>query len=112
MRAAIASDDTLTEVATSEDADPSLYEFDWREDPRSPPVAFTLYAGEISVTTPSGAALRKLQEIAVRLGADVFGEEGENLINTEADPPSSAGLAGCAVIVILVAASIWWVLAQ
>jgi hypothetical protein len=45
---------------------------------------FHFWSPEIAVETPSGEALRKLQDIAKQLNAEVFGEEGENLSNAEA----------------------------
>ncbi|MEK6742716.1 MAG: hypothetical protein AABZ15_03855 [Nitrospirota bacterium] len=45
---------------------------------------FHYWSPEIAVETPSGEALRKLQDIAKQLNSELYGEEGENLTSVEA----------------------------
>jgi hypothetical protein len=56
-----------------------------------------LSQGSLWVATPSDAALRMMQTLAVRLDARVLGEEGEDL--TEVD--LAIGKAGCAAPALL-----------
>jgi hypothetical protein len=114
LQAAIADDPSLR--AKSLDADNlehDYLELSWHPEGQSKPALFILQAGEVCVTTPSDSALRKMQELAGRLGARVIGEEGEDL--TDVPIPESelswAGLTGCAVIVVVLAAVVWWLVA-
>ena len=45
--------------------------------------SFVLTDGSLDITTPSDAALMAAQELAERLGAQVVGEEGEDLTDVE-----------------------------
>ena len=112
FRSLAAQDVSLREI----DRDPNAPEEDccdieWSPPSGRSPVLFTYYSGEVSVTTPSHASLKKMQEIAARLNAKVIGEEGEDL--TEVEVPSwefspAAGLSGCGVVVLLLIAAVWW----
>ena len=45
--------------------------------------SFVLIDGSLDITTPSDAALKVAQALAAHLGAQVVGEEGENLTNVD-----------------------------
>ncbi len=45
--------------------------------------SFVLIDGSLDITTPSDAALKVAQALAAHLGAQVFGEEGEDLTDVE-----------------------------
>lgn len=85
LRALIDKDTSLHEVSLQdvkcEEASACVVE--WLPEGGSKPVLFVLEAGEVSVTTPSDAALRKMQELARLLDASVIGEEGEDLTTVE-----------------------------
>ena len=52
---------------------------------------FVFSRGEIDVTSPSNSALEAARSLAVLLGADVVGEEGEYLTNVNFPETNSAG---------------------
>lgn len=74
----------------------------WRASPRAPEEHFVYDNGVVTATTPSDAALAKLQQLAAVLGARVRGEEGEDLTDVPL-PPSAAGR-GPGKLVVVVAA--------
>ncbi|KAB2966515.1 MAG: hypothetical protein F9K18_05515 [Thermoanaerobaculia bacterium] len=84
----------------------------WRAEPGSESVGFLFSGGSIdTTTTPSNAALRRMQLLAAALGARVFGEEGEDM--TEADVPDAEvgakGAFGCLLAALgLGALAAWW----
>jgi hypothetical protein len=116
FRSLAARDDSLHVADPHPEASESeCCDVEWSPSSGGSPVLFAYYAGEVSVATPSHAALRKMQELARLLGAKVIGEEGEDL--TEVEVPDweispVAGLSGCAVIVILLVATVWWLIAR
>lgn len=83
----------------------------WRASDAAPPETFVFFQGEVTVTTPSNAALAKMQHMAKVLGASVAGEEGEDLTDAPVDPHSVAGggpwgiLLALAIVVALLG---WW----
>lgn len=81
----------------------------WRASRSSRPEAFVYAGGEIAVTTPTDAALVKMQQIAGILGASVEGEEGEDPTNVDAAPQSTRGgvIAG-AVFLALVCGAVFF----
>lgn len=76
---------------------------------------FHFWTQEIAVESPSGGALKKLQELAQKLDAEVYGEEGEILseINPlDVDSPDDGGVLkwflitlGLLIILVLI---YWW----
>ncbi len=115
VRAAIAEDASFGELScTSAESEAGPYEFPWRVSAESSPVSFVFESGAISVTTPSHAALRKMQQLAVCLNARVFGEEGEDLTDVavpEHELSPGAGLAGCGVMILVLGVLAWWAFA-
>lgn len=84
----------------------------WRASPTAASEIFVYSDGAIAVTTPSDAALLKMQQIAKTLNASVTGEEGEDLTDVELVPRSTAG--GIAMGIVLLAAIIaglFWIIA-
>jgi hypothetical protein len=53
--------------------------FVWTADDTGHQTYFHFWIQEVTIESPSGSALRKLQELARQLDADVYGEEGEIL---------------------------------
>jgi hypothetical protein len=108
----LSSEDSSLRKAPSEvPLEPGILELEWTDESGSAPEYFVLHAGEVEVTNPSDRALRKMQELAVRLGARVIGEEGEDL--TGVSVPHSAvpsSKSGCAVVLLAVAGALLWFL--
>lgn len=88
--------------------------FHWATSEPGDAVEFVLVNGEIStLTTPSNAALRRIQMLATELEARVYGEEGDDL--TDVPVPeweqSSSGTWGCvALLAVFVTIVVWWLL--
>lgn len=113
LRALVANDSTLREAESADSA--TVCNLEWTPEAGAKPVLFVFESGEVSATTPSNATLRKMQEIACLLGAKVTGEEGEDL--TEVAVPDRefspvVGISGCAIVVLLVAGALWWLLSR
>lgn len=115
LRLATREDQSFREAAISngEALHPSVLDLEWLPEGSQSPVSFSLSAGEVTVTTPSNAALRKLQELAGRLGASVIGEEGEDLtsVPVPAQEASGCGPAEFVIVFLLAALGLWWLLA-
>jgi len=77
----------------------------WRESPTARSEAFVFADESIDVTTPTHAALGKMQQIAVALHASVTGEGGEDLTDVEVEARSTVGgtVAGLLVLAVLAA---------
>ncbi|MCB1050486.1 MAG: hypothetical protein H6510_14700 [Acidobacteria bacterium] len=85
--------------------------FEWLPPVGKNPVVFSFADGEVSVTTPSHAALKKMQALARSLNARVIGEEGEDLTEVavpDRELPFAAIAWGCALAILLFGAGIWW----
>ncbi|MAT38787.1 MAG: hypothetical protein CL946_04205 [Ectothiorhodospiraceae bacterium] len=67
--------------------------FEWRQPESKRADHFALSEGAIDVTTPSDAALEKMQSMALELGARIIGEEGEDLTDLDMSANKKAG--GC-----------------
>ncbi len=84
----------------------------WRTSTEAESVALVLSAGRIEATTPSDAALRKMQVLAAELDARIIGEEGEDLTDLEVSDvefnPNAAW--GCLLIVAIGVAA--WLLLE
>jgi len=52
---------------------------------------FVFHDGEVDITSPSNPALEAAQSLAALLGANVVGEEGEDLTNVNFPETNSAG---------------------
>jgi hypothetical protein len=117
LRSLVTQDESLHE-ASPPDTGPDgvgYWALEWKATAGAKSVPFDLQGGELCVTTPSNAALRKMQELARLLDAQVIGEEGEDL--TEVEVPDrefspAMGLSGCAVGVVLVVAALWWLVSR
>ena len=85
----------------------------WRASDAAPPETFVFFEGEVTVTTPSNAALAKMQHVAKVLGACVAGEEGEDLTDVPVDPRPPAGERKWGIVLVpaVVVALLWWWLA-
>ncbi len=77
--------------------------------------SFVLVDGSLDITTPSDAALKVAQALAAHLGAQVLGEEGEDLSDVDV-PGDVASRSGCgpmsgtlAIVAILLTA--YWLFA-
>lgn len=83
----------------------------WRAEPGDRPHYFVLVNGGIDVTTPSNGALKQMQRMAEELGAEVVGEEGENLTDAdiESKPPQSIGWGCLLLLILLITGIIYWV---
>ena len=116
LRDVIRQDSTLREVEPSDGTGfpQGIVEVDWLPSVTDLAVPFTLASGEVTVTTPSNAALRKMQELAVFLDAAVYGEEGEDLTSVPVPGHEASGLhpIGCLAILVLAGAAIWWLVAR
>lgn len=73
--------DRYFSIADTDELTSDLVVLHWREQADSAKVNFVLHRGVIDITTPSSSALEAAQSLAVSLGAEVFGEEGEDLSN-------------------------------
>ena len=108
LRRLVESDPELSILESAVDHD--VLDVLWRNSTEAEPVAFVLSAGSIEVTTPSDAALRKMQLLAGQLDAKIIGEEGEDLTNVEVlDVEFSPNAAwGCLLLVAIGVAA--WIL--
>lgn len=111
LRAITESDPEFSLSDISDDDSAQTFELNWRPDDQAKPTAFILNDGTIDVTTPSNAALQKLQSLAKILGAKVVGEEGEDLSTTEIADVPSQGCGPVAWTATLIAALVigYWI---
>jgi hypothetical protein len=116
VRELVSTDSSLRDSCENDgQRDGAPWAFAWAPEANSEPVMFVYYAGEVSATTPSHAALRKMQELASLLDARVVGEGGEDL--TEVPVPeweftSKTVLSGCAIVVALVIGGLLWLFSR
>ena len=91
LRAIVEGDPELTiSPAADEHVDDAMV-LAWQADENAYPEFFVLSQGAVDVTTPSNNALKKIQAVAEQLGAQVFGEEGEELTDVEVSDVASGG---------------------
>lgn len=86
--------------------------FRWTGGEEGSPLDLLFSRGEIeTATTPSNAALRRLQRLAEELNASLFGEEGEDLSDVDVPDIETAKASvwgAVAVVAFVVALLIWW----
>lgn len=112
LQSAVEADPEFSvETSTVQLAD-GVMELAWRPTEDADAECFVLSKGVIDVSTPSNSALRKMQAVAANLGAQVFGEEGEDLTDVEvADAlPGGCGPAAWTVLLVLVLLAGYWLL--
>lgn len=112
LRAIVEGDPELTiSTAADEHADDAML-LAWQADENADPEFFVLSQGAVDVTTPSNNALKKMQAVAEQLGAQVFGEEGEELTDVEVSDVASGGCGpvAWAILLFLVLVVGYWLL--
>lgn len=110
LRAIVEGDAELTiSTAADEHADEAMM-LAWQADENVDPEFFVLSQGAVDVTTPSNNALRKMQALAERLGAQVFGEEGEELTDVEVSDnvPGGCGPVAWTILFFLGLVAVYW----
>jgi hypothetical protein len=113
LRLAIEGDFEFTIAEESGQSEYEVFELSWQApDSDSGPEYFMLDHGRIDITTPSNGALRKLQSLAEKLGAEVIGEEGETLtdVNVPDVPEGGCGPAIWTFFVLAVFLVIYWLI--
>jgi hypothetical protein len=90
LLAAVESDDQYA-IAEVDDLSDDSFVLHWRGENETVVEYFVFDRGEIDVTSPSNSALEAARSLAVLLGADVIGEEGEDLTNVNFPETNSAG---------------------
>jgi hypothetical protein len=90
LLAAVESDDQFS-IAETGDLSNDSFVLHWSGKNETPIEYFVLHRGEIDITSPSNSALEAAQSLAALLGADVVGEEGEDLTNVNIPETNSAG---------------------
>jgi hypothetical protein len=112
LRAIVEGDTELTiSTAADEHADDAML-LAWQSDENADPELFVLSQGAIDVTTPSNIALKKMQAVAEQLGAQVFGEEGEELTDVEVSDVASGGCGPVAwtILFFLIVVGGYWLI--
>ncbi len=112
LRAIVEGDAELTiSTAADEHAD-GVMELAWQADENADPEFFVLSEGAVDVTTPSNNALNKMQAVAEGLGAQVIGEEGEELTDVEVSDnvPGGCGPVAWTVLLFLVLVGGYWLI--
>ena len=73
---------------------------------------FVLERGEIDITSPSNSALKAAQSLAVSLGAEIFGEEGEDLTDVDIPEIESTGCGPFAWVILVIGGilSLYWII--
>ena len=82
----------------------------WQVDGDGDRETFVLTDGSLDVTTPSDEGLRLAQSFADRLGAQVVGEEGEDLTDVDVATPPATGCGAFvgAIVLIAVLLAVYW----
>ena len=112
LRSVVEGDPDFTiSTAADEHADEAIA-LAWQADENADPEFFVLSHGAVDVTTPSNNALKKMQAVAEQLGAQVFGEEGEELTDVEVSDVGSGGCGPVAwtVLFFLILVGGYWLL--
>ncbi len=112
LQSAIQDDLEFKPASPGVELDDGVLDLEWQPEDRENPEYFILSDGAIDVTTPSNLALRKMQQLATKLGAEVVGEEGESLTEVEVPPDveQGCGPVGWTVIILLVVFFGYWLL--
>jgi hypothetical protein len=90
LLAAVESDDRFS-IAEADDLSNDSFVLHWSGENETVVEYFVFHRGEIDITSPSNSALEAAQSLATLLGADVVGEEGEDLTNVNFPETNSAG---------------------
>ena len=101
LRSIVQGDPQLTAATGTVDRPDDVIELAWQADENAEPEFFVLSQGVVDVTTPSNNALKKMQAVAERLGAQVFGEEGEELTDVEVSDNVAGGCGPVAWTILL-----------
>ena len=88
--AAVEGDDQFS-IAETDDLSSDSFVLHWKGENETAKEYFVFHRGEIDITSPSNSALEAAQSLAASLGADVVGEEGEDLTNVNFPETNSAG---------------------
>jgi hypothetical protein len=78
-------------IAETDDLSNDSFVLHWKRENETAKEYFVFHRGEIEITSPSNSALETAQSLASSLGADVVGEEGEDLTNVNLSETKSAG---------------------
>lgn len=94
-------------LAEAEDGSTTLR---WLGDADGMPEYLELEGGTIEITTPSDEALAAAQRLAAKLGAEVIGEEGEDLTDVQAPGRAAPGCGALLWALLLIAAivGVYW----
>ena len=87
---AVESDDQFS-IAEADDLSNDSFVLHWSGENETVVEYFVFHSGEVVITSPSNPALEAAQSLAVLLGANVVGEEGEDLTNVNFPETNSAG---------------------
>jgi hypothetical protein len=90
LLAAIESDDQFSIAETGDLSDDSFV-LHWDEDNETAREHFVFHHGEVDITSPTNSALEAAQSLAASLGANVVGEEGEDLADVNFPETDSTG---------------------
>ena len=109
LRAIVDNDDELR-ILEGDSVPAGTMTLEWQDERGSRAEMFVLSDGVIDATTPSSAALAKLQSLAAALGAKVIGEEGEDLTDVEIgdDVPGGCGLLGWTIVFLATLVTAYW----
>lgn len=90
LLAAVKSDAQFS-IAETDDLANDSFVLQWIGENETSKEYFVFHHGEIDITSPSNSALETAQSLAASLGADVVGEEGEDLTNVNLPETNDAG---------------------
>ena len=112
LRSVVQGDPEFTAATSTVEHADGVIELVWQVDENADPEFFVLSDGAVDVTTPSNNALRKMQAVAERLGAQVFGEEGEELTNVEVSDnvPGGCGPVAWTILLFLILVGGYWLI--
>ena len=87
---AVESDDQFS-IAEADDLSNDSFVLHWSGENETVVEYFVFHHGEVDITSPSNPALAAAKSLAALLGANVVGEEGEDLTNIDFPETNSAG---------------------
>jgi len=90
LLAVVESDDQFS-IAEANDLSNDSFVLHWSGESEAVVEHFVFHDGEVDITSPSNPALEAAQSLAALLGANVVGEEGEDLTNVNFPETNSAG---------------------
>ena len=90
LLAAVESDDQFS-IAEADDLSNDSFVLHWSGESETVVEYFVFHHGEVDITSPSNPALAAAKSLAALLGANVVGEEGEDLTNIDFPETNSAG---------------------